>query len=83
VTNPLDNLDALLRALPGDPGCAAGQQILEVYAELLLSGEDPERVFPDAAIHLRSCTACGEDLLGLLDAARALGDARPDESPSP
>jgi hypothetical protein len=83
VTDPLHNLDELLRAVPGDAGCAAGQQILDVYAELVLSGEYPERVFLGVAIHVRSCTACAQDLRGLLDAARTFGDATPDESPPP
>jgi hypothetical protein len=81
VSDPFDNLDALLRALPGDAGCAAAQEILEIYAELILSGEDPGRVFPGGASHFRSCEACVQDLLGLLQAARAFGDAGPDESP--
>lgn len=77
MTDPLDDLDELLRAVPGDAGCAAAEQILDAYAELVLSGEDPEWVFPGTAIHLGICAGCAQDLVGLLDAARKFGDARP------
>ena len=74
----LRNLDELLRAEDGDAGCTAGAEILDAYVELELSGEDPARVYPGTAIHLRSCPGCRADHDGLLEAARPFGDIRPE-----
>jgi hypothetical protein len=68
------DLDELLRALPGDAGCTAGEDILDVYVELELAGEDPAQTYPGTAIHLASCPGCAADHAGLLDAARQFGD---------
>jgi hypothetical protein len=68
-------LDDLLRAEDGDAGCAAGEDILDLYVELELRGEDPAAAFPGTAIHLRSCPGCQADLAGLREAAKRFGDA--------
>jgi predicted anti-sigma-YlaC factor YlaD len=67
-----------LRAKDGDAGCAAGESILDAYVELELAGEDPERVYPGTAIHLRSCPGCRTDHDGLLEAARQFSDITPE-----
>jgi hypothetical protein len=72
------DLDDLLRALPGDAGCTAGEEILDAYVELELSGEDPAQTYPGTAIHLASCPGCATDHAGLLDVARRLGDFPPE-----
>jgi hypothetical protein len=46
-------------------------EILHVYAERVLAGEDPERTMPGVAAHLRSCGPCEADLRGLVDALQA------------
>jgi predicted anti-sigma-YlaC factor YlaD len=74
----LRRLDELLRAEDGDAGCNAGQEILEAYVELELTGEDPARVFPGTAIHLQSCPGCEADHAGLLEAARRFADVKPE-----
>jgi predicted anti-sigma-YlaC factor YlaD len=74
----LRDLDQLLRAEDGDGGCTAGAEILDAYVELELAGEDPARVYPGTAIHLQSCPGCRTDHDGLLEAARRLGDIRPE-----
>jgi hypothetical protein len=71
-------LDKLLLAEDSDPGCAAVQEILDVYVELELAGEDPARTYPGVAIHLESCQACRADHDGLLEASRRFGDTRPE-----
>jgi predicted anti-sigma-YlaC factor YlaD len=71
-------LDELLRAEDGDAGCSAGEDILDAYVELELAGEDPARVFPGTAIHLRSCPGCRADHDGLLEAARRFADVTPE-----
>ena len=63
-------LDELLRAEEGDARCTAGEGILDAYVELELAGEDPARVYPGTAIHLKSCPGCKADHDGLLEAAR-------------
>jgi predicted anti-sigma-YlaC factor YlaD len=70
-------LDELLRADDGDAGCTAGEEILDMYVQLELVGEDPARVYRGTAIHLRSCRACRADHDGLLEAARRFGGAEP------
>ncbi len=72
------DLDELLRAEDGDAGCTAGEEILDRYVELELAGEDPARVYPGTAIHLRSCPGCRVDHDGLLEAARKFAGATPD-----
>jgi predicted anti-sigma-YlaC factor YlaD len=74
----LRDLDELLRSADGDAGCTAGAEILEKYVELELAGEDPARVYPGTAIHLRSCSGCRTDHDGLLEAARRFADASPE-----
>jgi hypothetical protein len=74
----LRRLDEPLRAEDGDAGCTAGEAILDAYVELELAGEDPARVYPGTAIHLRSCPGCQADHAGLLEAARRFGDVAPE-----
>jgi predicted anti-sigma-YlaC factor YlaD len=74
----LRRLDELLRAEDGDAGCTAGEAILDAYVELELAGEDPARVYPGTAIHLRSCPGCRADYEGLLEAARRFAHLEPE-----
>ncbi|HEX3359718.1 MAG TPA: hypothetical protein VHS74_01890 [Solirubrobacterales bacterium] len=53
---------------PADVGCEETVELLHVYADLVLAGEDPEARLPGIAAHLRDCDPCGEDLQGLLAA---------------
>jgi hypothetical protein len=71
-------LDELLRAEEGDPGCAAGVPIMEQYIEIELRGEDPSKRFPGTAIHLRVCPGCRADHDGVLEAARRFPDFAPE-----
>jgi predicted anti-sigma-YlaC factor YlaD len=71
-------LDEVLRAKEGDAGCTAGEDILDAYVELELAGEDPARVYPGTAIHLRSCPGCRIDHDGLIEAARRFSDVDPE-----
>jgi hypothetical protein len=74
----LRDLDELLRAKEGDAGCTAGEDILDVYVELELAGQDPALVYPGTAIHLESCPGCRADHDGLLEAARRFAEIDPD-----
>jgi hypothetical protein len=74
----LRDLDELLRALAGDAGCTAGDEILDAYVELELAGADPARTYPGTATHLARCPGCAADHAGLLEAARRWGDLAPE-----
>lgn len=63
-------LDAFLRTDPRDAGCDATMDVLDIYAELLVAGEDAAQRFPVLHAHLLACGACGQDLEGLLAALR-------------
>jgi hypothetical protein len=74
----LRDMDELLLATEGDAGCTASAEILDAYVELELAGEDPARVYPGTAIHLRSCSDCRAEYDGLLGAGRRFADIRPE-----
>ena len=67
------DVDRLLVADDVDFGCAAGFAVLDQYVETELAGGDAVGDFPGLAAHLRSCPACNEDYVGLLEAARLFG----------
>ena len=75
MSRSIPDLQALLGSATGDAGCAAGEEILDVYVELELAGEDAALSFPGTAIHLLSCPGCAADHAGLLEAARRFADA--------
>ena len=63
-------LDELLATDPDDVGCDGTFELLDLYVEAQLSGQDVERLFRGLAAHLRDCAPCREDYAGLLAAAR-------------
>ncbi|MGH2936608.1 MAG: hypothetical protein ACRDPE_00630 [Solirubrobacterales bacterium] len=69
-------LDDLLSSDPIDVGCDEALRMLDVYVDLMLAGEDPERSFPGITAHLRYCHPCHQDLDGLLAATRESSGGR-------
>jgi hypothetical protein len=65
-----ERLRRLLGNARGDPGCDAGFEMLDRYAEARLQGDDVEQAFPEIVVHLENCAACREDVEGLLAALR-------------
>lgn len=63
-------LERFLSTDPRDAGCEEAMKALHVYAELVVSGEDPEERLPGLAAHFAACGPCQEDLVGLLAAVR-------------
>jgi len=61
--------DRFLSTDPLDPGCGETMELLHLYVELALAGEQPERRYPGIAVHLRACAPCAQDFEGLLAAA--------------
>ena len=66
------SLDKLLATDPADVGCDRTFELLDVYVEVELAGQDPQPRFPGLAAHLRSCQACQADYQGLLAALSGL-----------
>lgn len=62
--------DELLATDPDDTGCDGMFELLDLYVDAQLRGQDVERRFRGAAAHLRACDPCQEDYAGLLAAAR-------------
>lgn len=63
-------LERFLTTDASDVGCEEAMAVLHVYAEIVASGQDPEKSHPGVAAHLRACGPCAEDLSGLLEALR-------------
>ncbi len=74
MNRPRD-IDELLSVEEVDAGCAASFEVLHEYVEAELAGHDPAAQLPGLAAHLRSCPACRDDYLGLLEAVRQFGDS--------
>ena len=53
-----------------DPGCETCFELLDLYAEALLKGDDMAVRFPDVVAHIANCVACREDTEGLLAVLR-------------
>jgi hypothetical protein len=68
------SLDKLLATDPADVGCDRTFELLDVYVEVELAGQDPQVRLPGLTAHLRSCRACRGDYQGLLAAAGGLDD---------
>lgn len=74
MTAANEGRDGLLRFLQTDErdvGCQKTMELLHVYVELVVAGEDPERTYPGVTEHLRNCGPCIDDFDGLLAAVRA------------
>ena len=72
--NHASSLDKLLATDPADVGCDGTFELLDLYVEVELAGQDPQVRFPGTAEHLRGCGACRADYQGLLAAAGGLDD---------
>ena len=70
--NEASSLDKLLATAPADVGCDRTFELLDLYVEVELAGQDPQPRFPGVAAHLCSCEACRADYQGLLAAAGGL-----------
>jgi hypothetical protein len=65
-------LERFLSTDPKDVGCSEAMAVLDVYAEIIAHGEDPDVLYPGVTAHLRACGPCAEDLQGLLEAIRSI-----------
>lgn len=63
-------LEAMLATDPRDVGCAETFELIHAYAEIAVSGQDPEAEMPGITAHLATCGPCADDYRGLLQAVR-------------
>ena len=60
----------LLGASGRDAGCEAGFEMVELYVEAVVRGDDAQHQFPEIAVHMAGCAACREDIEGIIAALR-------------
>jgi hypothetical protein len=72
--NHASSLDQFLATDPADVGCDRTFELLDVYVQVELAGQDPRPGLPGVAAHLGSCRACQGDYQGLLAAAGGLAE---------
>lgn len=65
-------LELFLNTDPRDVGCDQALAVLDVYAEIIARGDDPDDLYPGIGAHIRACGPCAEDLAGLLNAIRSI-----------
>lgn len=63
-------LEHFLDTDPRDVGCDQAMAVLDIYAEIIVEGNDPDDLYPGITAHIRACGPCAEDLAGLLSAIR-------------
>ena len=76
-------LDAFLQTDPRDAGCDTTMEMLDVYAELVATGEDPAERFPGLHAHFLACGPCAQDLEGLLAVLTGENLSGPESPPEP
>jgi hypothetical protein len=64
------DLDRLLGSAHEDPGCDEAGELMDAYCELVSRGEPLTGQFDEFLAHMNNCTACREDMEGLLAALR-------------
>jgi hypothetical protein len=53
-----------------DPGCEGAGELLDAFCELVSRGEPLSDRFAEFLTHMSNCTACREDMEGLLAVLR-------------
>ena len=60
------DLQKLLGSADSDPGCEAAGELMDAYCELVSLGEPVSGRYAEFLTHMSNCTACREDMEGLL-----------------
>lgn len=60
------DLDRLLGSPNTDPGCDEAGELMDAYCELVGRGEPVSDRYAEFLTHMSNCTACREDMEGLL-----------------
>lgn len=66
-------LQKLLGKSDDDPGCEGAGELMETFCELVARGEPVSDRYAEFLTHMSNCTACREDMEGLLAVLRAEG----------
>ena len=64
------NLRRLLGSPDADAGCDEAGELMDAYCELVARGEPVSDRYAEFVTHMKNCTACREDMEGLLAAVR-------------
>jgi hypothetical protein len=64
------NLRRLLGSPDTDPGCEEAGELMDAYCELLARGAPVTDRYAEFVTHMKNCTACREDMDGLLAVVR-------------
>ncbi len=67
-------LEKLLGRAGDDPGCDAAGELMDSFCELVARGEPISDRYAEFLAHMSNCTACREDMEGLLAALRHEGE---------
>jgi len=60
------DLQKMLGSADADPGCDDAGELMDAYCELVARGERVSDQYTEFLTHMRNCTACREDMEGLL-----------------
>jgi hypothetical protein len=60
------DLKTILGSPETDPGCDEAGELMDAYCELLARGEPVSDRYAEFLTHMKNCTACREDMEGLL-----------------
>jgi hypothetical protein len=60
------DLDRFLGSSNADPGCEEAGELMDAYCELVSRGEPVTEHYAEFLTHMKNCTACREDMEGLL-----------------
>jgi hypothetical protein len=71
------DLEKLLGTADSDPGCDEAGELMDAYCELVARGEPISDRYAAFLTHMANCTACREDMEGLLAALRELEEPDP------
>jgi len=71
------NLQKLIGSADVDPGCDDAGELMDAYCELVARGEPVSDRYAEFLTHMHNCTACREDMEGLLAMLRQQENSRP------
>ena len=71
------DLRKLLGSADFDPGCDDAGELMDEYCELVARGERVSDQYAEFVTHMYNCTACREDMEGLLAMLRQQENSRP------
>jgi len=71
------DLQKMLGSADSDPGCEDAGELMDAYCELVARGEPVPDQYAEFLTHMYNCTACREDMEGLLAMLREQEKSRP------